>query len=366
MIKFLDLKAVNQRCVPEIKAAFCRILDSGWYLLGRELDTFEAGFAEYCGTKHAVGVASGLDALILIIRGYGFGQGDEIIVPSNTYVATVLSVTACGVEPVFVEPDPETHLLDSEKIEGKISERTKAIMPVHLYGRLCDMNAICKIAKKYSLKVIDDAAQSHGAVYERDNRDDNFEGRATGHSFYPTKNLGALADAGAVTTDDSELAEKIKALRNYGSQKRYYNKYLGLNSRMDEMQAAVLNIKLKGLDEDNARRRKIVQYYLDTIHNGKISLPRPPKNPESHVWHLFVITTKERDRLRRYLQENGIESQIHYPIPPHKQECYKKYNSLSLPIAERLANEVLSLPISPVMREEEVETVARVINAWKQ
>jgi len=365
MIKFLDLKAVNQRYITEIKAAFCRILDSGWYLLGRELDTFEAGFAEYCGTKHAVGVASGLDALILIIRAYGFGQGDEIIVPSNTYIATVLAVTACGVEPVFVEPDPETHLLDSEKIEENITERTRAIMPVHLYGQVCDMNAICKIAKKYGLKVIDDAAQSHGAVCERDNADQNFEGRATGHSFYPSKNLGALADAGAVTTDDSELAEKIKALRNYGSHKRYYNKYLGLNSRMDEMQAAVLNVKLKGLDEDNARRRKIVEYYLDTIHNENISLPKPPQNPESHVWHLFVITTKERDRLRRYLQENGIESQIHYPIPPHKQECYRKYNSLSLPIAERLANEVLSLPISPVMRQEEVETIARVINDWK-
>lgn len=365
MIKFLDLKAVNQRYIAEMKVAFDQLLESGWYLLGKELDSFETNFAAYCGTRYAVGVASGLDALILIIRAYGFGDGDEIIVPSNTYIATVLAITACRAEPVFVEPVLETHLIDIERIEEKITEKTKAIMPVHLYGRSCDMNEICNLAKKYDLKVIDDAAQAHGAVHEKSNTAGNFTVRAIGFSFYPSKNLGALADAGAVTTNDGDLVEKIKALRNYGSKERYYNKYLGANSRMDELQAAILNIKLKGLDEDNDRRRKIVGYYLETIKNEKIRLPKPPQDPEKHVWHLFVITTKERDRLRQYLQKNEIQTQIHYPIPPHKQECYRKYNSLSLPIAEQLANEVLSLPISPVMTEEDAQRIAKVINDWK-
>lgn len=364
MIKFLDLKAVNQRYVADIQKAFNRILDSGWYLLGKELDGFETEFAEYCGTKHAVGVASGLDALIFIIQAYGFGQGDEIIVPSNTYIATVLTITLCRAEPVFVEPDEQTYLIDVEKIEEKITGRTKAIIPVHLYGQVCDMKVICDLAKRYGLRIIDDAAQAHGAVCEINNIVENFRGRATGFSFYPSKNLGALGDAGAVTTNDSKLAERVKALRNYGSHKRYYNKYLGSNSRMDEIQAAVLNVKLKGLDKDNARRRKIAEYYLETISNEKVSLPKPPQKPESHVWHLFVITTKKRNRLKQYLQENDIQSQIHYPIPPHKQECYRKYNSLSLPIAERLANEVLSLPISPVMAEEDVQKIAEAINDW--
>ncbi len=365
MIKFLDLKAVNQRYTAQFKVAFDRLLDSGWYLLGKELEAFEANFANYCGARHAIGVASGLDALTLIIKAYGFAQGDEIIVPANTYIATVLAVTACYAVPVFVEPDAQTHLIDVEKIEEKITGRTKAIMPVHLYGRACDMKAIRQIADKYGLKIIDDAAQSHGAVYENNETVASFKVRASGFSFYPSKNLGALADAGAVVTNDSELAEKIRALRNYGSHKRCYNKYEGLNSRMDELQAAILNIKLKGLDADNAHRREIVEYYLTAILNEKIILPKPPKNPRSHVWHLFVIRTRERDRLRQYLLENGIETQIHYPVPPHKQECYKKYNSLSLPIAERLADEVLSLPMSPVMSRQDVETIGRVINEWK-
>jgi dTDP-4-amino-4,6-dideoxygalactose transaminase len=365
MIKFLDLKAVNQRYAAQFKTAFDRLLDSGWYLLGKELEAFEANFANYCGARHAIGVASGLDALILIIKAYGFGHGDEIIVPANTYIATVLAVTACCAVPVFVEPDPNTHLIDVEKIETKITGRTKAIMPVHLYGQSCDMKAILQIADKYGLKIIDDAAQSHGAVYENGEWVESFAGRASGFSFYPSKNLGALADAGAVVTNDSELAEKIRVLRNYGSVQRYYNRYEGLNSRMDELQAAILNIKLQGLDADNARRREIAEYYLATIHNEKVTLPPPQKNPPSHVWHLFVIRTKERDRLRQYLLEKGVETQIHYPVPPHKQECYKRYNSLSLPIAERLADEVLSLPISPVMSRQDVETIGRAINEWK-
>ncbi len=365
MIKFLDLRAVNERYTDDIRAAFNRILDSGWYLLGKELENFESEFAAHCRTRHAVGVASGLDALVLIIRASGLGHGDEIIVPSNTYVATVLAITACGAEPVFVEPDPETHLIDATRIEKKITDRTKAVMPVHLYGQSCEMIAICELAAKYRLKVIDDAAQAHGAVREKDPVGSGFGGRTIAFSFYPSKNLGALADAGAVATNDGKLAEKIRALRNYGSDQRYYNKYLGVNSRMDELQAAVVSIKLKGLDQDNARRRKIAQYYLETIKNDRITLPKPPENHQDHVWHLFVITAKKRDRLRQYLLDNEIQSQIHYPVPPHKQQCYSHHNSLSLPVAERLANEVLSLPISPVMSEEDVQRIAKVINDWK-
>ena len=365
MIKFLDLKAINQRYAEDIRAAFDRILDSGWYLLGKELETFESEFAAHCRTMHAVGVASGLDALILIIRAYGLGQGDEIVVPSNTYIASVLAITACGAEPVFVEPNPETHLIEATGIEEKITDRTKAVMPVHLYGQSCEMTAICKLAAVHRLKVIDDAAQAHGAVREKHPAGSGFGGRAMAFSFYPSKNLGALADAGAVATNDGELAETIRALRNYGSDQRYYNKYQGVNSRMDELQAAVVSIKLKGLDEDNARRREIAQHYLETIGNGRITLPRSPQDYQDHVWHLFVITTKERDRLRQYLLDNEIQSQIHYPVPPHKQQCYSNYNRLSLPIAERLANEVLSLPISPVMSEEDVERVARIVSDWK-
>jgi len=365
MIKFLDLRAVNERYTGDIRAAFDRILDSGWYLLGKELEGFESEFAAHCRTKHAVGVASGLDALILIIRAYGFGSGDEIIVPSNTYVATVLAITACGAEPVFVEPDPETHLIEATEIEERITDSTKAVLPVHLYGQSCEMDAICELAAKCRLKVIDDAAQAHGAVREKDPVGSGLGGRAMAFSFYPSKNLGAMADAGAVATNDGELAERIRALRNYGCGERYYNKYLGVNSRMDELQAAVVRIKLKGLGEDNARRREIAKYYLETIKNDRIILPKPPKNPQDHVWHLFVITTKERDRLRQHLLDNEIQSQVHYPVPPHKQQCYGDYNSLSLPIAERIANEVLSLPISPVMSKGDVQRVARSVSDWK-
>lgn len=365
MIKFLDLKAVNQRYIDQIRTAMNRIFESGWYLLGKELELFEAAYAAYCGMTQAVGVASGLDALILILRAYGCGPDDEILVPANTYIATVLAVTACGASPVFVEPDPQTHLIDPEKIEEKITQRTKAVMPVHLYGRLCDMEAICRIARKYNLKVVEDAAQSHGAVYPWDEIVSGCPARAAGYSFYPTKNLGALADAGMVTTNDGELAEKIRALRNYGSQRRYYNQYEGLNSRMDEMQAAILQIKLNGLDEDNRRRRTIAIHYLEAINNEKVGLPQSPQNPESHVWHLFVVTTKRRDDFKRHLEKNGIQTQIHYPVPPHKQACYPQYNRLSLPITERLANEVLSLPLSPVMNQDDVEKIVSAVNDWK-
>lgn len=365
MIKFLDLKAVNQRYAAQIRSAFDRVLESGWYLLGTELEQFETEYAAYCRAAHAVGVASGLDALTLILRAYGFGPGDEIIVPANTYIATVLAVTACGAEPVFAEPNPQTHLIDRAAVEEKITARTKAVMPVHLYGQLCDMQAIRGLAGRRNLKVIEDAAQSHGAADDGDKTVFGDRERTAGHSFYPAKNLGALADAGMVTTNDGHLAEKIRALRNYGSHRRYYNQYVGLNSRMDEMQAAILRIKLKGLDEDNACRRQIAEYYLKTINNEKVVLPLWPQTPAGHVWHLFVVRTRQRDALKRYLEEKGIQTQIHYPVPPHKQECYAKYNHLSLPIAERLAAEVLSLPISPVMNAKEVHQVAEAVNEWK-
>jgi dTDP-4-amino-4,6-dideoxygalactose transaminase len=365
MIKFLDLKAVNQRYAEEFKVAFDRLLNRGWYLLGKELENFESNFAQYCHAKHAIGVASGLDALTLIIKGYGFGEGDQILVPSNTYIASVLAITSCQAEPIFVEPDHETYLINIQKIEEKITTRTKAIMPVHLYGQVCDMEVIRKIANKYGLKVIDDAAQSHGAVCANGEPILHGENQSIGFSFYPSKNLGALGDAGAVITNDNELADKVRALRNYGSHIRYYNRYQGLNSRMDELQAAILGIKLGTLDEDNCKRRIIAEYYLREIHNSQIILPTIPKNPLSHVWHLFVIRTNKRDRLRQHLLEKDIETQIHYPISIHKQECYKKFNQFSLPIAEKLASEVLSLPISPVMSLQDAKTIVRVINEWK-
>lgn len=364
MIKFLDLKSVNARYEDAIGQAMDRVVESGWYLLGTELQQFEAAYAAYCGQSHAVGVASGLDALILILRAYNFAPGDEILIPSNTYIATVLAVTACGCEPVFVEPDPETHLIDPAQIEAKITPRTRAVMPVHLYGRLCDMDAICAIAMKYNLKVIEDAAQSHGARHPWGPHVAGCPG-AVAHSFYPSKNLGALADAGMVTTNDAELAEKVRALRNYGSHKRYYNKYIGLNSRMDEMQAAILNVKLAGLDEDNARRRAVAETYLGSIRNQNIILPQRPACPESHVWHLFVIRCLRRDQLRQHLEQQDIQTQVHYPVPPHRQECYAKFNHLSLPVAERLADEVLSLPISPVIDPQDLFRIVSVINDWK-
>lgn len=364
MIKFLDLKAINQPYEAEIKKAFDRIIDSGWYLLGKELQAFETDFAKYCKVKHVVGVASGLDAMALSMQAYDIGRNDEVIVPSNTYIATVLPITASQATPVFVEPDPKTLLIDPAKIEEKITAKTKAIMPVHLYGRCCDMPPIFSLAKKYNLKIIDDAAQAHGAINGKNNTPKDFTGRAIAYSFYPTKNLGALADAGAVATNDSKLAEKLIALRNYGSQKRYYNKYIGSNSRLDEIQAAILNIKLKGLDEENDRRRNIAAAYLKNIKNKSVTLPTMPQNPANHVWHLFVITAKNRDGLRQHLEDRGIQSQIHYPIPPHKQQCYPQYNSLSLPIAEQLADEVLSLPISPVMTESDTKKIAEAINDW--
>lgn len=362
MIKFLDLTSINKMYEDEIKDRFQCIFDKGWYLQGEENNIFNKAFAAYCGTKYAVGVANGLDALNLIIKAYGFGPGDEIIVPANTYIASVLAISENGCKPVLVEPDLDTYNINPDLIERAITPKTKAIMVVHLYGQAVEMEKIWKLAEKYNLKIIEDSAQAHGAMY-KGRRVGNL-GDASGFSFYPGKNLGCLGDGGAVTTNDEELYLKIKAIANYGSNKKYVNLYKGVNSRLDELQAAVVNVKLPYLDEDNNKRRKIANYYIKNINNPLIILPKSPVE-DMHVWHLFVIRTENRDKLQSYLQSNGIQTLIHYPIPIHKQEAYKEWNNLSYPITEKIHYEVLSLPISPVMTQREIEKVVEVINAYQ-
>ncbi|EAI8629098.1 DegT/DnrJ/EryC1/StrS family aminotransferase [Campylobacter lari] len=359
MINFLDLHKINARFEDKIKDKINEVINSGWYILGKQCTNFETNFAQYCGVKHCIGVANGLDALRIIIKAYEFSKDDEIIVPANTYIASILAITDNLCKPVLIEPNINTYNINAKSIEEKITNKTKAIMVVHLYGQVCDMEPIYDLAKKYNLKIIEDCAQAHGA---------NFKGKkvgslggAAGFSFYPGKNLGALGDAGCVTTNDDLLASKIRALANYGSHKKYENLYAGLNSRLDELQAGILDIKLKHLDDDNQKRKEIANFYMKNIKNENIILP---KIDIDHVWHLFVIRTKFRDKLQKYLNENNIQTIIHYPIPLHKQECYKDFNNLSLPITERIHNEVLSLPISPVMTQEEVKCIVDVINNW--
>lgn len=361
MIPFLNLKKVNERYVSEIKEKLINVLDSGWYILGQELEAFEKEFATYCGTKFCIGVGNGLDALKLIIRAYGFGEGDEVIVPSNTYIASILAISENGATPVLVEPDINTYNIDPLKVEEKITNKTKAIMVVHLYGQVCEMDSILRIAKKYKLKVIEDCAQAHGAKY-KGKRVGNL-GDAAGFSFYPGKNLGALGDGGAITTNDEDLKEKLIALRNYGSHKKYENIYKGINSRLDEIQAAILRIKLKYLEDDNKKRRDIAQFYLNHITNSKLILPRVGVQ-DSHVWHLFVIRDKARDKFQVYMKENGIETMIHYPIPPHQQLAFSEWNKLRLPLTEQLHSEVISLPISPVITFGEAKKVVEVVNNY--
>lgn len=365
MIKFLDLLTINKQHKDELKKAFERVLDSGWYIMGDELKNFETEFAAYCGTKHAIGVANGLDALILIIRAYKemgiFQDGDEIIVPANTYIASILAISANNLVPVLVEPNINTYNIDPALIESHITEKTKAILPVHLYGQLCDMKSINAIAQKHQLKVIEDSAQAHGATSDG-KRAGNF-GDATGFSFYPGKNLGALGDAGAITTNDDSLNGSIRALLNYGSHKKYENLYKGVNSRLDELQAALLSVKLKTLDQETATKRAIANRYMAEINNGKIILPKVAEQ-DAHVWHLFVIRTHTREHLQQYLSNNGIQTVIHYPIPPHKQEAYKEWNDLNYPISETIHREVLSLPLSPVLKPEEVDYVIKVLNEY--
>lgn len=372
MIKFLDIQKITHKYNTEINESVAKVINSGWYLLGEECKRFENNFANYIETKHCVGVANGLDALILIISAYKYlgvmSDGDEIIVSANTYIASIIAVSNNNLIPVLVEPDINTYNIDVDKIEEKITSKTKAILAVHLYGQVARMDKISELAEKYGLKVIEDSAQAHGAIYGS-KRCGNL-GNASGFSFYPGKNLGAFGDAGAVTTNDDSLAETIRALANYGSQKKYVNKYKGINSRLDEIQAAILNVKLKYLDIDNQCRRKIAQFYLENIKNEKITLPivncqLSIVNYQSHVWHLFVVRCDERHKLQKYLADNGIQTLIHYPIPPHKQQAYAEWSQLSYPVTELIHNEVLSLPISQVLSFEEVKRVVEVLNNFR-
>ncbi len=366
MIPFLDLKAINSRYKSQLIEAATNVIDSGWYIGGDYLAKFEAEFARYCGVEYCIGVANGLDALVLTLRAWKemgkLSDGDEILVPANTYIASILAITENNLTPVFVEPDEKTFNFSAESLESLITHRTKAIMPVHLYGRLVEMPSILQIAKKHKLLVLEDSAQAHGA--ELNNQKAGSWGDASGFSFYPGKNLGALGDAGAITTNDPELFKMVKALRNYGSLERYKNNVVGVNSRLDEIQAAMLSVKLKYLDQDTSRRRAIARAYLEGIENKFILLPESPSEGQ-HVWHLFVVRTEYRDQLQSFLAEMDIETLIHYPIPPHKQIAYKQYANLRLPFTEWLHSEALSLPMSPTLNDEQIKTVIDACNAFK-
>jgi dTDP-4-amino-4,6-dideoxygalactose transaminase len=366
MIEFLDLKSMNNRYQAELKEAFARVLHSGRYILGEEVTAFEREFAEYCGTNHCIGVANGLDALKLILRAYRelelLEEDDEILVPANTYIATILAVSENRLKPVLVEPDINTYNIDPAKIEEKITSRTKAIMPVHLYGQLADMDTIQKVAQTHNLLVIEDSAQAHGAA-AAGKRAGSF-GDAGGFSFYPGKNLGALGDAGAITTDDRRLDSCLRALRNYGSKVKYENLYQGVNSRLDELQAAVLRVKLKHLAEENSRRRQIAGMYLKNINNPLVTLPQVSE-PSSHVWHLFVIRCADRSKLQRFLDDRNIQTLVHYQIPPHQQQAYRQLNQLRFPITEKIHREVLSLPVNPVMSDDDADKIVDAVNEFR-
>lgn len=365
MIKFLDLQKITAQYSDDIQVAIKRVVDSGWYLQGEENKKFEAHYSDYIGTDYTVGVANGLDALIWIFRAYielGVMQvGDEIIVPANTYIASILAITENGLKPVLVEPDLLTYQLDDTKIEAAITPKTKGILIVHLYGQCAYTDKISKLCKTYNLKLVEDNAQAHGCEYK--NRRTGSLGDVAAHSFYPGKNLGALGDGGAITTDDEELAATIRTLANYGSLKKYVFKYTGRNSRLDEIQAAVLDVKLKYLDQDNQRRKNVGCYYISNITNRQVILPQV-KDRDAHVFHLFPVRCEQRDALQKYLEQQGVQTIIHYPIPPHKQECYKEWNSMSFPITEKIHREELSLPISPVMTEDEMNMVVEILNKW--
>ncbi len=367
MIPFLSLKDVTQLHGEEIQDAVSRVIASGWYLQGSENARFESDYSSYIGTQYTIGCANGLDALIWIFRAYielgVMNPGDEVIVPANTYIATILAITENGLVPVLVEPKFNTLEIDDDAIESAITEKTKAVTIVHLYGRNAYTGRIGSICRKYGLKLIEDNAQAHGCRVP-DGRRTGSLGDAAGHSFYPGKNLGALGDGGAVTTDDPSLAEVIRALANYGSSKKYVFKYTGRNSRLDEIQAAVLDVKLKYLDEDNAHRKAIAAYYYDHIDNPSVVLPDRLPDAEN-VYHIFPVLCACRDKLHDYLEKNGVGTIIHYPIPPHKQECYKEWNSMSLPVSERIASEELSIPIGPAISLEEAARVVNQINKCK-
>lgn len=406
MIKFLDIQKITESFEPELSLAISRVIKRGWFLFGEEVISFEKEYSEYIGSKHCIGVANGLDALRVILKGYIemgiMQQGDEVIVPANTYIATILAITDNRLKPVLVEPAINTYNIDISLIEKHITPRTRAIMIVHLYGQACWSSQLEEIAARFNLKIIEDNAQATGAMIANDTelrvnrKDDTLSsvscalrrtgslGHAAGHSFYPGKNLGALGDAGAVTTDDDELASVVRALTNYGSTKKYVNEYQGLNSRLDEIQAAVLRVKLPRLDADNQHRRKIAQYYIDNITNPDVILPQilgsepgarssEEDNPVpctirpmqfSHVWHLFVIRYVHRDELQKYMTTNGIHTLIHYPIPPHEQKAYKEWNGMNLRVTEQIHQQVLSLPISQVMTNYEAASVAECLNRF--
>jgi dTDP-4-amino-4,6-dideoxygalactose transaminase len=359
MIKFLDLQKINQPFEAQFLAKTKEFLDKGWYVLGEEVQQFEKSFAQYSNAKYCIGVGNGLDALVLILKAYiqlgKLQKGDEVIVPANTYIATVLAVLQVDLIPVFVEPNIETYNINPTLISEKITSKTKAILLVHLYGQLAEMDQIMELGTNHNLLIIEDAAQAHGLP---------FEGNHTrAFSFYPGKNLGALGDGGAITTNDTELSEVLFSLRNYGSNKKYHNDYIGINSRLDELQAAFLSIKLPHLNAENDARQKIAKRYLAEIKNYKIVLPTC-ENFDKHVFHLFVIRAEKRDDLQSYLFKKGIETVIHYPIPPHKQKALQDFNQLSLPITEKIHHEVLSLPMSSVLSEDEISYIISTLNCY--
>lgn len=365
MIQFLSLKDITAKYAEEIHEAVKRVVDSGWYLQGEENKRFESNYSAYIGSKHTVGCANGLDALIWIFRAYIemgiMKRGDEVIVPANTYIASILAITENDLKPVLVEPSLLNYQIDEDNIEKAITSRTKAILIVHLYGQCAYTEKIARLCEKYNLKLIEDNAQAHGCLYR--GKKTGSLGDAAGHSFYPGKNLGALGDGGAITTNDDELAKVVRALANYGSSEKYVFKYTGRNSRLDDIQAAILDVKLRHLDEDVAKRKQVAKFYIDNITNPKIITPIV-KDWDEHVFHLFPIRCEQRNDLQKYLSENEIQTVIHYPIPPHKQECYKEWNDLSFPITEKIHNEELSLPMSPCLTEEQIREVVRVVNEF--
>lgn len=365
MISFLDLKKINQPYETAFQEKLKTVLENGWYILGNEVENFEKSFSKYCQAKYCIGVGNGFDALVLIFKGYiqlgKLKKGDEVIVPANTYIASILAILQADLVPVLVEPKLETYNINPDLIQEKITSKTKAILAVHLYGQLAEMDKISKIADQNNLLIIEDAAQSHGV--ERKKSTIKNQESTIAYSFYPGKNLGALGDGGAITTNDTELAKVIFSLRNYGSEKKYYNQYIGVNSRLDELQASFLSLKLPNLNSDNEKRRAIAKRYLAGIKNNKIELPFWDFS-NNHVFHLFVIRTKNRAHLQDYLAKNNIQTVIHYPIPPHKQEAFKDWNNLSFPITEKIHDEVLSLPISPVLTGDEVDFVIEVLNKY--
>lgn len=372
MIPFLDLKVINAQYRDELIEACTRVIDSGWYVGGHELAQFEQDFSDYCGTRFAIGVANGLDALTLVLRAWidmgKLTEGDEVIVPANTYIASILAITENNLVPILVEPDIATYNLNPDNIEASITSKTKAILPVHLYGQLADMPFIMDIAKRHNWLVLEDSAQAHGASLN--GKTAGSWGDASGFSFYPGKNLGALGDAGAITTNDSELADALRALRNYGSHEKYKNLFQGVNSRLDEIQAAMLSVKLRHLDTEIAHRRKVASAYLKGIDNPAIILPIDTpiiniKTHSSHVWHVFVIRCQQREALHKYLKEQGIQTLIHYPVPPHHQQAYKAWNDQHLPISELIHEQVLSLPIGPTISMGEVEHIIQALNKFK-